>query len=108
VGKKRDSAHVGDCLASCNRRASTHTFHNKNCNSGLITGREEKSASDCWIKDRARGLMCGVHHGIRVAAIIKFPLSCLISAAIQVALHIANFYISQGCQLYRYEVTLRL
>lgn len=91
MGKKCDSTHVGDCLASCSRRASTHTFHNKNCNSGLITGREEKSASDCRIKGPGEGLMCGVHHGIRVAAIIKFPMSCLISTAIQVALHIANF-----------------
>jgi len=56
VGKKCDSAHVGDCLASCIRRAWTHTFHNKNCNSGLITGREEKSASDCWIKGLGEGI----------------------------------------------------
>ena len=57
MGKKRDSAHVGDCLASCSsRRASAHTFHNKNCNSGLITGREEKSASDCRIKGPGRGI----------------------------------------------------
>jgi len=54
-GKKWDSAHVGDCLAS-SRRASAHTFHNKNYNSGLITGREEKSAPDCRIKSPGRGI----------------------------------------------------
>lgn len=85
-----DSAHVGDCLAS-SRRASAHTFHNKNYNSGLITGREEKGAPDCRIKSPSRGLMSGVRPGIRAAAIIKFPMSCLITVAIQVALHIADF-----------------
>ena len=84
-GKKCDSAHVGDCLVSGIRRASAHTFHNKNCNSGLITGREERALLIAGSRARAWGLMCGVHPGIRVAAIINFPMSCLISAAIQVA-----------------------